>query len=244
MTYCDEKQHNFLKHEEIMARKAEKESSLLRMLRDEKYTHQNVAQLLWEHKTRQAANKTLNKMKIAGLIKKHEIDIGVGRKLSLWGITNHGIGMSWSESETPYKTSAFEPSKISIMQIHHRIGLQTIRVAFEREGWLWQGEQWKEKNLKAPDGIIQKQGDCIAIEYERTFKSLKRYEKIIGDHLQAIKRGIYQKVIYVMPSKREEVQMQRIFCSFSNIRINGKEYHLSKEHINVFEFKNIEELLC
>lgn len=51
--------------------------------------------------------------------------------------------------------------------------------------------------LKIPDyTCLNPQGDKITIDYERTIKTKKRYQEIIGQYLDIKGRGIIKQVIY------------------------------------------------
>lgn len=50
---------------------------------------------------------------------------------------------------------------------------------------------------KIPDyTCVNSQGDKISIEYERTIKTKKHYQEIIGQYLDIKERGIIKQVVY------------------------------------------------
>ena len=154
-------------------------------------TTQENAQWLLGLQSRQAAHKTLKRMQGAGLIKRHRIDGLAGAALTIWGVTAHGVMVSFGDHEPLTDARAFEPSKLSLLQVQHHLGLQQIQIRLEAAGWHgWRRESYKSKNGVVPDAIVtHPAGWPAAIEFERSLKSLRRYEAILVGHLVARKEA-------------------------------------------------------
>ena len=169
-----------LQHHQAQEKHIANKLNVLRFLRSEKWTHQDQVQQLLGFKSRQAAHKILSKYEGEGLIKRHRIDIAYGRPLTVWGITVHGVMISFNADETMENCRAFEASKLAVSQMRHHLDLQTIQIKLKASGWKgWTNEGLKMKGINSPDAlVIHPDGHKVAIEYERTLKALRRYSII------------------------------------------------------------------
>ncbi|NVJ98159.1 MAG: replication-relaxation family protein [Alphaproteobacteria bacterium] len=220
------------------ARAQEKQKTLLRFLRDNKWTTQENVQRLLGLGSRQAAHKTLIQMEAGGLIRRHSIDGPIGAAITIWGITVHGIMVSFGEHEPISDARAFEPSKLSVTQLQHHLGLQEIQIRLEAAGWHgWTRESLKRRNDIVPDATVtHPNGWPVAIEYERSLKSLRRYHTILLGHLVARKKGLYRDVYYITPDKSIQDRLMRIFNSIKGLRHQGQTVALTPELLAPFHF--------
>ncbi|MDY7544624.1 MobC family replication-relaxation protein [Glaciimonas sp. CA11.2] len=219
--------------EERRTRSQVKRSAILHFLRDE--TWSNFANLTSITKLSEPATfKTLQQMERDQMIFRHKVP---ELRLSLWGITSQGLAFSWDEAEAMEVRQYFEPSKVSIMTIHHYLDVQRARLAAERAGWSnWIPGHCLPMNIKKrPDAVAtDPQGRTIAIEVERSIKTLKRYEVIMAIYLQSIKRGDYAMVHYVCPHPEFAPRLSRIFGLIKSVPVAGERVPITDRHLARF----------
>ena len=221
-------------------RKDEKQLLVLRFLRQVLWSSQEILQVVMNLQSRQAAHKSLVQMEKAGLIKAHTFD-ALGGKLKLWGITAHGQIMAFNlNSEMPYNVY-FEPTRISEQLIRHQLDLQKLRIKAELLGWIdWQdGDRIGalNKSTKRPDAIaLNSYGLKVAVECERTFKTVKRYEQILLSYLLLIKNNTISEVVWVSPSQDIAKRLEVLVKSIKKLKLAGQIVQIDpvKHHKNLY----------
>lgn len=227
------------------ARILEKRDIVLKFLRDETYTSAKIISSLLHFKSVQAAHQTLNKMETEGFLRKATVCF-LGRSIVLYGINDHGLAYSWGLNQDPQSRPTFQPSKVSLSQLPHKLELQEIRLKAQSFGWSkWiPGERLglSMKGLKRPDALVEDpEGRIIAIELERTIKSAKRYSEILLSHLVARKNSQYSKVIYLSPDQACMRRVKRCFERIDSVNYKGKKIEITNLHLEMLEFKTYEE---
>ncbi|MEX0297788.1 MAG: MobC family replication-relaxation protein [Kordiimonas sp.] len=219
-------------------RAQEKQHTVLHFLRDNKWTTQNNVQCLLGLRSRQAAHKTLIRLEAQQMIKRHQVRSLAGKPLTIWGITVHGIMYSYRDGEPMTDVRAFEPSKLSSTQMQHHLGLQQIQIRLIAAGWRdWHRETFKNKNNIVPDVIVtHPNGWPVAVEFERTLKSLRRYKEILLGHLTARKHGNYRDIYYITPDEPTKARLDHIFTSIKSVRCRGESIRISPELKAPFHF--------
>ena len=80
--------------------------------------------------------------------------------------------------------------------------------------------QLKKRNDKVPKipdyTCINQAGDKIAVEYERTIKSKKRYQEVIEQYMEIKKRGVIKQVIYFTDEGFAE-KLKQLYASIEYI---------------------------
>lgn len=215
-----------------------KVKSILAFLRTERWSHQDILQKLLKLQSRQAAHKTLTGMENKGLIKRYAIESGFGRPMSIWGITPHGVMMSFSEDTLLVETRAFELSKLKPTQVNHTLDIQLARVKAENANFSnWTTAGFAKKGIKNPDATaIRPDGKVIAFEIERTLKALRRYPDVLISHLSARKSGMWNEIYYLMPDQNMKARVQRVFNSISSARYQRKTIQITEAHKAPFKF--------
>ena len=204
----------------------EKQYLVLRFLREVLWSTQDILQLVMKLDSRQSAHKSLNQMKLQGLIKAHTFD-ALGGKLKLWGITQHGQSLAFDiDTEKPF-SAYFEPARISEQLIRHQLDLQKLRIKAEANGWThWNdGDRLGKLNklTKRPDAIVVNvAGVKIGVECERTFKTQKRYEQILLSYLRLIKNQTIAEVIWVSPTEDFAKRLAIQIKSIKQLKIAGQ----------------------
>lgn len=99
-----------------------------------------------------------------------------------------------------------DANRINSATIYHDLNLQQIRFKMEAQGYHSFMSAWhisrllKKRNEKVPKipdyTCTNPEGDKVAVEYERTIKSKKRYQEVIEQYMDIKKRGVIKQVIY------------------------------------------------
>ncbi|MGP5895220.1 MobC family replication-relaxation protein [Pseudomonas aeruginosa] len=217
---------------------AAKRGAILRFLRDETWSVPEILGRVAGISTRQGIHTTLKAMERDELVKYHSLPIAGRRDLPLWGITPHGLAMSWSDGEEYQDRPRFEPSRLTLSRVPHQIDLQRARLAAEAAGWRdWvRGERLGYSVPMRPDAVAtSSKGVTVAIEVERTIKTKSRYQQIIANHLQAIAAGRWVGVYYLTPEGMAE-RLQRVMEGVGYIIENGERIELNDTHRRRFRF--------
>lgn len=149
--------------------------------------------------SRQGIHRMLVTMEQAGEIRRATAPILAGQGITIWGIMPHGLALAPVEEAGG---TYFQPSKLSIERVPHQLALQKLRLAAEAMGWRsWvRGELLGTSPNIRPDALVSRpDGNIVAIECELTTKTTKRYQRILFEHLQAIRAGRWTGVYYVTP---------------------------------------------
>jgi len=86
---------------------------------------------------------------------------------------------------------------------------------------------------KRPDAIATNtntEDQIVAIEPERSIKTLKRYEAIFAIYLQMMKRDEYAKVHYVCPDASFAPRLVRMFELIKSVPIAGERAPITEKH--------------
>jgi DNA-binding PadR family transcriptional regulator len=222
--------------------------SILKFLRVETCSTPEVIQSLLNQKSVQASYQILNRMVALKFLTKTTIPVVSGRAVLLYGITNHGLAYAWDLDETPQHRPTFQPSKISVFTLQHRLDIQRIHVCAEHSGWTaWRdGSQlgFRESQQKIPDAVsLSLNGEKIAFEIEREIKSTKRYRQILVSHLVGRKQGYWNSIVYLCPNIDMAVRLQRKFNLLGSVELNGRKIQLTSEHLQPFQFYGYDEFI-
>lgn len=225
---------------ERQSRAEQKRRTLLRFLRDEVWSSLSTLAVLTKL-SEAAMFKTLCQLERDGYLLRHKV---TQLRLSLWGITPKGLLFAWDVDEIMEPRPHFEPSKLAVVTIQHYLDTQRARLAAEAAGWSqWTPGNRLPKNIKKrPDAVATApNGHRMAIEIERSIKTLKRYESIFSFYLQAIKRGELAMVHYVCPDAEFAPRLQRIFALITAVPVAGERIPITEKHrarFPVFALKN------
>lgn len=214
-------------------RKQQKSDLILKFLRQHIWSTQTILQEVMGLASRQATHKSLIALEKQGLLRRHNFE-ALGGNLTIWGITHQGQAHAFQIGSESLTNSYFEPSRVSEQTIRHQIDLQKLRLTAEKNGWSnWvDGDRLDalDKNQKRPDAIAHDPvGRIIAIECERSFKSLKRYEQILIQYLKWLKSGEIHAVIWVSPTAEIANRLQVILTSISSVRVSGQKVLIEPE---------------
>ncbi len=222
-------------------RTRENRKLVTKFLRDEIFTDTEVLAGLLGFEQSRNANKVLKAMARDELLIEHKH----GRK-SIWGINKTGLLFAYDDHEDiPDRFTVFRSSKFNALTFEHRKQMQLIRIKLVREGW----REWTipkpVKGQSCPDAIaISPEGEKVAFEFERTLKASSRYDAILKNHLEAISKRRYQRVLYLSPNPALVRRVERMFFKYANqsMVIAKNTVTLSEATIRtLFEFASIED---
>jgi len=226
-------------HEQRIARQLQKLEAVLRFLRQHLWSTQDILQQVLEVSSRQAAHKALTNIEKMGYVRRYTYD-ALGGNITVWGITHQGQAQAFNVDTETIVSAYFEPSRISEQTIRHQLDIQRLRLKAEALGWHgWMdGDRLgiTDKNQKRPDAVGQDAfNNVVAIECERTFKSLKRYEQILVNYLQLIKAGNISSVVWVSPTLDMAQRLQSIIKSIKHVTVAGQKVQINpiKHHVNL-----------
>ncbi len=204
-------------HKQRLARAQEKRAIVLRYLCEEIWTSQGVIQLIAGLGTRQAAHRLLHSLEKEELVRRAPAPTLAGQGLTIWGITPHGRALTPEADATGH---CFEPSRLSVVVVPHHLMVQEARWRAEQAGWAdWKRGETMGKDVKCrPDAVATRpDGVSMAIECERTIKTVKGYQKILFNHLEEIRGGKWAGVYYVTPSQVIADGLTRVFNGITHL---------------------------
>ena len=189
--------------------------------------------------TRQGAWKILKRLEKLALLRSAQVPVVNRSKITLWGLSAHGLAYAADTVEDLEIGHVFEPSRVAISMLAHHLDLQKARINAEKAEWqVWKrGEHLGFRVPNRPDAIVlDPNGVSVAIELERTVKTVKRYRQIMAAHLLAIKQGKWDRVDYISPGRNLVPRLQRIFQSIDYVVITGSRIPVHEKHHARFSF--------
>lgn len=211
------------------ARSEQKVRAVLRFLRQEIWSAQDILGGVMGVESRAAAHKNLARMEDEGLLRRHKV-IGLGGgSITLWGITAHGQALAFDPVTEAPVASYFEPNRVAEITIRHALDLQQLRLQAERVGWRdWiNGDRLSEllKGGKRPDAMATSPtGLKTAIEIERTIKTSKRYEQILASYLMALKAEQVHQVVWLLPTDDLALRLRAIVLGIRSVTVQKQRF--------------------
>lgn len=211
------------------ARSAQKVGAVLRFLRQEIWSSQDILGSVMGVESRTAAHKNLARMEDEGLLRRHKVEGLGGGAITLWGITSHGQALAFDPATEAPVASYFEPNRVAEITIRHALDLQRLRMQGERAGWRdWtNGDRLPEllKGGKRPDAMATSPaGLKTAIEIERTIKTSKRYEQILASYLMALKSEQVHQVVWLSPTDDLALRLRAIVLGIRSVTIQKQRF--------------------
>lgn len=230
-----------------MAAASAKQNRLLNYLREERWTTYPVLADRTGLAEKTIRN-TISKMAKSNLVQVHQVAVPIGRAISVIGLTSNGLAACFDNAEEMTETRVYPLRKINPITMDHRIAIQRARITAEKAGWTdwtpeWQQGRKKNKHQSLPDAIATNtSGYRVALEIERTPKTVKRYSQILASHLIAIKRQQrYDLVLYLCPDEVIRKRVERLFRSVSSVRIDGRTIEIQPAHFRAFKFSTYQD---
>lgn len=228
-------------------RSQQKREAVLKFLRDEVWSTSEIIAEVMGVKTRQAVNKLLLTLMHEEKVKRATIDVGAGRGITLWGLTTHGLAFSFDEDEEIKDIPVFEPSRVAVSTLPHRLDIQKARLKALANGWKdWtpcdRGEFIKTHGVQhRPDALaVNPEGELVAIEVERTIKTRSRYQQVIASHLKAMSDGKWAHVYYITPEGVSD-RLKKVIYSIDTIKVGGQQVQLKGSYLERFTFVDLDK---
>jgi DNA-binding MarR family transcriptional regulator len=228
------------------ARTALKRYTLLNFLKSNYYTTADIAGLLLGISSRQGVHSTLVSMERDGLLRRETVEAN-SRRWTLWGITPHGQAMAFDpdKNEEP-ESKYFEAGRVGLSVLAHTLELQRLSIVAERAGWTdwcfcdrlgkWQaGQSRPDALVTSPAGVI------FALECERTIKTFKRYQTVLGDRLQAAKRGDFAHCVWLCPTREQAKRLHAIILAIKELNVAGTVVQVQDRHRAILHFAAFED---
>jgi hypothetical protein len=181
-----------------------------------------------------------------GLLKRETVEAN-SRRWTLWGITSHGQAMAFDpeKNEQP-ESKYFEAGRVGLSVLAHTLELQRLSIKAKRAGWTnwifcdrlskWQaGQSRPDALVTAPTGIV------IALECERTIKTVKRYEAILVDRLQSIRRGDFAHCVWLCPTPDQAKRLHAIILCIKELNVAGSIVQIQDRHRATLHFTAFED---
>lgn len=230
------------KAQQVM-RIAEKRELILDWLKVEGHSSAEILSKMLGMKG-QGAHNTLKAMLRDGLLRCEDLPTGAKMQV-IYGLTPHAAMLA-SDFENNVMVNYFEPGRVSAWTLQHNLSIQKLRLQLQAEGWTnWKSDRQckregqQNKWLKVPDAIATSpDGHVVAIEVERSYKSLKRYPEILGNYLLMLKQEQITAVHYFCTGQCTSQKMQAIFQSIKQIKNRGGSASVLPEHYQKFHFFN------
>jgi hypothetical protein len=216
-------------YSERVARASLKRQVILKFLRDETWSNTQILARVLEC-TQPAMFKTLCQLERCQHVIRYQIP---ELRINIWGITPHGLAHAWDEDEVMEPRPFFEPSKLSALTVYHHLDVQLARFHAEQADWCnWiPGPRLPKGIKKRPDAVATDgSGNKIAIEIERSIKTLRRYEAILSAYLQLIRKGEYTAVHYVCPETEFASRLRRVLAMIRAVPVAGERVPIGEKH--------------
>ena len=185
----------------------------LSFLQDETYSTTAVLQELLGYTSRQGIKGMLNKLVKEHLVKHHPIKNLAGRGIDLWGITKRGLYAIDESGVLPDNVRGFEPSRVSLMALPHKVEVQKVKIALLNCGWSIDNIQDHAWQDKIPDIVISHPTEdaIFALEIELHVKSQKRYAAVIQHYKAAHNSEQMDRVYWLAEDDKMANQLAAVF---------------------------------
>lgn len=183
-------------------------------LEKETFTDLSVLTNLLGYASKWGAKKGLEKLEKSGLIKHHKMETLTGQNIDLYGITTQGIYAITDPEKLPSRVRGFEPSRVSLLTLPHRIKTHQTIVFLMKYGFKHiRINDFFANAKKLPDAVVQnpENDQRSTIEIELTIKSKPRYEKIIKDYQKFIDNGTIRFIHWITDDERKKKHLEKIF---------------------------------
>ncbi len=219
-------------------RRQAKRDRVLRWLRLNTWSTADVLRQVAEVGSRQATHGLLHGLCRDKLIRKTAIAGEYGPPTQVWGITAHGAAIAAQDNE-PISARTFEPSKVNPVTMTHTLDVQRLQLRAEAAGWKWKpiaGELSRSEAKYADAVATRPDGQKVAIEAERTVKTVKRYTEILVSHLEARKQGKWDWIYYLSHEAGIRDRVRRAFGEIDRVAWHGQSIKVTDTHRAPFKF--------
>lgn len=210
-------------HAERLAAQAAKRRRLLAWLRTEIWTTHEIAGDVMGVRDRRSISTTLAAMARDGLVTIDTVENSHG-VFKVVGITMDGQSAA-ATGDKAMVPRTYERGRIGLTVLNHTLDLQRLKLACLRAGWQnWvrpDAQKWGKSHR--PDAIaVTPAGIPVAIECERTLKTLKRYRTVVANHIGAMKKNDFRHVVYVSPEPEKVRNVERLLRNLPPLVVGGE----------------------
>ena len=236
----------FENKQDPFVRGLEKKALILNLLREDTFSTVGNASL-YLGISRDNAYRTFKRLEKEGLVILDERPWRLAQrgKCAIWGLTKKG-----SRAIVGFESSKYyNPKRVSNASIEHSLETQRAKIFFFFFWWEWVSSRdvyqkaHKEPSiwLQVPDAIATSpKGEVIAIELERSEKSLSRYEAIANNYCQMLYENTVKRVIYICEAEIKE-SVERKLLSLKDICLDGRLNSFNDSFKNRFTFLTTDE---
>ncbi len=226
---------------DIVPRDSDPRSRLLCFLYEVGYTHRSIVSMLLDSQSSEETDRLIDELESEGFIKHYTIQEGYGTEQKVTGILKRGVDFVVHEFNPSSPIPQYKPGRMKAIGVLHQLDLQKLRIQAERAGWT----RWRkvsdgkimEKGRNYPDAVaLRFDGLKVAVELERTVKTISRYPPIMLAHLEARMLGKWDEVYYISPGTSERDQVKKIFSRISELKYKGEVIPVTDDHREVFKF--------
>ena len=224
----------------------EKRTKLHAFISSEQFTTTSVAEDVLQ-RGNSATITALKALEREQIITRKTIETELGR-VNLWCVTQHGLMLSESAAANNFN---LDIGRIAPGTIFHSLAVQKVRIVAEQNNFHdWKSSVYcqrgaaleRTKWLNSPDALgTDSMGKRHAIEYERVFKSPRRYSAILANYLRMIKLNVIDRVSYIAASEQMAIRLQAQFFRITHVIFNGQRIPVTDFHrscLSVFSMSN------
>ena len=236
----------FENKQDPFVRGLEKKTLILNLLREDTFSTVGNASL-YLGISRDNSYRTFKRLEKEGLVILDERPWRLAQrgKCAIWGLTKKGSRAIVGSQSYKYYNS----KRVSNTSIEHSLETQRAKIFALKAGWVLVSsrdvyqEAHKEPSrwLQVPDAIATTPKEKImAIELERSEKSIARYETIANNYCQMLYEQTIQGIIYICDVEKKK-SVERKILSPEKVFIQGRLNNFNETFKSKFIFLNIEE---
>lgn len=236
----------FENKQDPFVRGLEKKALILNLLREDTFSTVGNASL-YLGISRDNAYRTFKRLEKEGLVILDERPWRLAQrgKCAIWGLTKKGSRAIVGSQSYKYYNS----KRVSNTSIEHSLETQRAKIFALKAGWVLVSsrdvyqEAHKEPSrwLQVPDAIATTPKEKImAIELERSEKSILRYEAIANNYCQMLYEQTIHGVIYICDAEIKK-SVERKILSPEKVFIQGRPNNFNESFKSKFTFLNIDE---
>jgi len=227
----------------------EKQNIVLGFLAQEVFsTSEILGQLL--NLSRTATYKTLKLMEKRDLIRMYPIEYELAQrgKQTIWGLAPKGALLATDLDN--FQIDFYESGRIATSTMAHSLAIQRVKVAGLTKGWTDWVSSRKLKQIAAKDKAKWKQipdalgtsldSKVIAFEVEKTVKTPKRYQAILGNYAKMFLDQTVDQVFYICPENIVK-RLERLFSNIDKLVVDGKSYPVHENVLKRIQFLSYDD---
>ncbi len=224
----------------------EKVDKILFFLSEETFSTQGIlADLIGAKQSN--TSRLLSRLVVLGMLVKKEISF-LDITFYIWGITMNGLAEVGGDA---IFYQMFDVNRIGVSKFHPRIEMQKVRLNLDFLGWTdWHSGKRaefqilfkKHKLYHIPLAFVLTGGRPVAIEYEAEIRWTTTYQRIMCNHILAVKHKLCSHIVYISPTIRKKNALKAKFNSIKFVSVHGVNNQIEEHHRALFSFYSVSEL--